>query len=161
MKRKTCRLCNLEKDLTEFRKVDGCKDGYNHRCKTCLLINKRKYYQDNKNKYRDYYECTKEERLKYQKEYWSKNPSIRNKVRNDYRVSKISATIKSLTQEDHDKIKEFYEIAKWMTEVFEEPFHVDHIIPLQHELVCGLHVPWNLQILPAKENISKSNNFEI
>lgn len=38
--------------------------------------------------------------------------------------------------------------------------HVDHIIPLNHPLVSGLNVPWNLQYLPPEQNVFKSNRFD-
>ena len=38
-----------------------------------------------------------------------------------------------------------------------EDVHMDHILPLTNELVCGLHVPDNLRVIKAWMNISKGN----
>jgi hypothetical protein len=56
-----------------------------------------------------------------------------------------------------EEIKLFYKAAKAAEDFTGQKWHVDHIVPLQGKNVSGLHVPWNLQILPAKKNITKGN----
>ena len=70
-----------------------------------------------------------------------------------YRASKLQRTPKWLTLDDLTAIEIFYS----NTPI---GFHVDHIIPLQGDLVSGLHVLNNLQYLSASDNCSKCNSFE-
>lgn len=58
-------------------------------------------------------------------------------------------------------IEAVYAEARRLTAETSVPHHVDHEIPLQGELVSGLHVHNNLRALPARTNILKSNRFEI
>ena len=63
-----------------------------------------------------------------------------------------------LTQEHLRQMRAVYRHARLLTKETGVRHTVDHIYPIYgenaaHEYVsCGLHVPWNLQILPSKQN---------
>lgn len=57
---------------------------------------------------------------------------------------------------DPEKIRAIYAEARQRNEAGEK-VHVDHVIPLKNPLVCGLHTPDNLEIIPALDNWSKNN----
>ena len=67
------------------------------------------------------------------------------------------ATPPWLTLNHKRQIKRLYVIAAWITSNTSIPHHVDHVVPLSNPLVCGLHAPWNLQVLPYQDNLKKSN----
>jgi 5-methylcytosine-specific restriction endonuclease McrA len=73
------------------------------------------------------------------------------------RSAKMRRTPPWLTDEHRAAFDEIYCNAALLTKFHGEKYHVDHIVPLRGVTVSGLHVPWNLQILSAKENLSKSN----
>ena len=56
-------------------------------------------------------------------------------------------------------IEEIYDLANRRTKVMGFKWHVDHIVPLQHPLVCGLHCEQNLRVIPAVENLKKHNKY--
>ena len=59
-----------------------------------------------------------------------------------------------------DRIKEIYTEASRRRRAGEN-VHVDHVIPLSGKLVSGLHVEANLEIVSARDNLKKSNSFEV
>lgn len=74
-------------------------------------------------------------------------------------AAKLRAIPYWLTKEHYKEIQQFYIEAKKLSRLSKNGLDVDHIVPLQGKNVCGLHVPWNLQILTKSINCSKNNKF--
>lgn len=58
---------------------------------------------------------------------------------------------------NHDKVLEIYEQARKISELTGVQHHVDHIVPLTSNKVCGLHNEFNLRVIPATDNLIKAN----
>lgn len=97
----------------------------------------------------------------YSKEWREKYPERNNASSAKRRAAKLKATPRWLTKEHLDMIEDIYLKARELQEQDGIKRHVDHIVPLQGKGVCGLHVPWNLQILTEEQNQKKNNKLEV
>ncbi len=116
-----------------------------------------KYKEENKEAIRGYYkeyyinnkDVIKVNREKYEKSDKGK-AARRNKDARRRLQFKASALVKLYTTE-----------TTFIYKGTPEGMVVDHIVPLVHPHVCGLHVPWNLQYLTISDNAKKSNKYPI
>jgi uncharacterized membrane protein YgaE (UPF0421/DUF939 family) len=74
----------------------------------------------------------------------------------DRRARRSRATLHGVSRE---ALRAIYERSEHLTQLTGVRHHVDHIVPPKGDTVCGLHVPWNLQCIPARENLAKGNRL--
>jgi len=97
----------------------------------------------------------------FQRKY-SKRNSGKVIAKNARRHSaKMSRTPPWLTREHYAEMRAIYIERQILSEWSGVEHHVDHIVPLCGKNVSGLHVPWNLQLLPARENLTKQNSHNV
>ena len=153
------------KENPEFKKIKANADKkYREKHAEQLKLKKQQYYCENKERHRENmavnYQNNKEQ-IKQRVNEWKKDNAARvNAIVMRRYANKLKATPSWLTEDDHWMLEQAYDLAKLRTQMFGFKWHVDHIVPLQGKIVCGLHVPNNLQVIPASINCSKSNRFE-
>lgn len=161
-----CKSCNLEKPQFSIKRKQ-CLDCYNQ--------TKRLYYKKNKEKFKEWQKAwvlQNPEKVKQSRDTWIKeNPEKNVQSKEKYRKSNLGKIANKVARYYAKKLKatptwanlffieEAYLLANLRTKLFGFSWHVDHIIPLQGKLICGLHVEDNLQVIPAIENQRKNNSF--
>ena len=110
---------------------------------------------------RDWHRRNKERFANYASGWKKDNKPKVNASTAKRRSAKLNATPAWLTQEHLQQIESVYVLAQQLTIDTGIVHHVDHIVPLQGELVSGLHVPWNLRAIPAAENLNKGKSFDV
>lgn len=162
--RKKSALKLKDKDPTLYKKKKSEKDKrYREKYSEILKKKKAEYYLDNKEsiseraskKYKD-----NPEKAKQRARTWRiENRDRHNASCMQRYLSKIQAVPPWLSEFMQLGIAEFYSKAKMLSELTGVPHEVDHIVPIRGKLVCGLHVPWNLQVITESANCSKKNKI--
>ena len=183
MMNKTCTKCSIEKPLEDFdtfndksrpkgKRVRGhCKDCrramvkvYDSKNKSSKSEYSKAYreanYESLSEKGRDYRRDNLDKITAYFKVWAQENPGKVSLHRTKRRQGLRNATPVWLSDTQIDEIGDFYTLAKDCYLVTGEAYEVDHIVPIQGKDICGLHVPWNLQVLPRDLNRKKSNLYE-
>jgi hypothetical protein len=176
---KTCSKCGEEKPLTEYYKSKECAAGVRSACKICTN-KQRDAWRSNPDNWRKELDAqavrqSSEKEKKRIREY-NARPDVALKRKLHGRKPKSNHGLamdaaraqkrrcaksqRTVSWANEQLIAAYYKEAKRLEELTGIQFHVDHIIPLQGEMVSGLHVETNLQLLPAHENIGKSNSFD-
>lgn len=167
---KTCNLCKQFLPIDNFHKGNGllnvksrciiCCKSYKQNSKTY----KKQYYIENLDKAREERRIhNRNNKDKYQDRIskYDKTHKAEKCAREAFRrAQKLKATPPWLTKEHKEEIKAMYIHSAELSELTGIIHHVDHIMPLISKVVCGLHVPWNLQVIPAEDNLKKSNKVD-
>jgi len=162
---KSCTKCKAQKAFLDFHKDKSRVDGYRDCCKKCVSTYMAKIYANDPQKVKAkvvlWIEKNREKHNAKCRKWAKVNPGMVNARTARRYATKTCATPKWLNKDQLWMISEAYALATLRTKMLGFAWEVDHIVPLRGKKVMGLHVPWNLQVVPMRENRRKSNSYEV
>lgn len=172
---KTCTKCKSAKELASFSQQLKGRFGVTSICKTCTSERGKKWHLENRDKSiatkAIYNASNKEAHRAYCIAWRSENKIRLAKVSADWARNNVGKKAASSAKRRAAKlraiplwaslsdIKKYYVLAASLTKTTGVKANVDHIVPLQSSIVCGLHCPANLTILQEWKNKSKGNYY--
>ena len=171
-----CKRCNRTLPTSEFKADSRYKRGFTSWCHECHRERNREWAKENKERrsaksaewrkanpsgakkiWQDFHNRNKEKRAEQYAEWARRNRDKRAASSAKRKAAKLRATPKWVNWE---KVRAIYRQARRLQDFTGVPMHVDHIVPLQGENVCGLHWEGNLQIISASKNCAKFNRWD-
>jgi hypothetical protein len=160
---KLCTKCKIKKPFIDFHKNNQKKDKLTVHCRDCSNARLKEWKKQNKAHIAEYdkvwQQNNKDKKSKNYKNWQVNNRAKVNSYNSYRRALELQATPKWLTASHKLHMECKYSLAVMFSKHTAEQHHVDHIVPLNGKTVCGLHVPWNLRVIPAVENLRKSNRI--
>ena len=154
---KKCTKCGSIKELINFSADKRVKkDERRAICTSCTKELRVKSKDRKKSTDRLRYEGKSIQLREYAARYRKKN---RSKV-NAYDAMRDAEKRRAIPSwANRSLIRDIYDLSSRRSMEFGYQWHVDHIIPLKSPIVCGLHVEYNLQVIPGVENQIKGNRI--
>lgn len=163
-----CILCRNLKSRERYQKNAGvyrqASISRYHQNREWYLAYAKTYYSLNKEKITAYMLDWNSKNKQWRRDWEKKNRSKRaaKERARSQRVRRNSPIWMKTNETFKAEIKAIYQACIELNKKDgPRSWHVDHIFPLKGPNSCGLHVPWNLRIVRAEENLKKGNKESV